>query len=137
MSAKATAVAALTNNADHVLAKHGELSTTAVRTVTYAVVVDPNVAIPFLPRAVVEQLGLPTHGRAIIHVGSERIPSDVVGDVSIEVFGRSHVTSAVVIPDDRPATVGMVFLQSLDLVVDGEPPTLRPRDPEMILTEIE
>lgn len=51
--------------------------------------------------------------------------------------GRSSVFNAIVEPGRNSALIGAIVLEDLDLLVDCTSQTLRPRDPNQIISEIE
>ena len=61
----------------------------------------------------------------------------VVKNVWLRVRDRDSVFSAVVGPNRDTALIGAIVLEELDLLVDCVTQTLHPRDPNVIVTEIE
>ncbi len=64
-------------------------------------------------------------------------PKTVVGDVQLEVQGRSGVFSAVVEPGRTDALIGAIVLEELDFVPDCTRQALLPRDPHGVIAEID
>ena len=70
--------------------------------------------------------------------------AELWGELSREDFekfgsllGREGTFSAIVEPDRVDALVGAIVLEELDFVVDCTTQTLHPRDPNIILSEVE
>ena len=55
----------------------------------------------------------------------------------LQLLGRHSVFTAVAEPARDDALIGAIVLEELDLLVDCESQSLNPRDPNLILTEIE
>ena len=60
-----------------------------------------------------------------------------VRDAWLEYAGRGGDFSAVVEPKRTDALIGAIVLEELDLIVDCATQSLRPRDPDTIISEIE
>ncbi len=101
-------------------------------------VVDSGAARLVLPQHVVDRLGLPQDGETNVRYADQRQEKRVrVSDVWIELNGRHGVFSAVVEPARNDALLGAIVLEELDLLVNCTTQSLHPRDPDMIVTEIE
>ena len=101
-------------------------------------VVDSGAARLVLPRNAVDQLRLQSHGETTVrYADGRREKRPVVSNVWLQLLGRDGVFSAVVEPDRTDALVGAIVLEELDLLVDCATQTLRPREPDSIVTEIE
>ena len=60
-----------------------------------------------------------------------------LGDVRVMLLGREGVFSALVEPDRTDALIGALVLEDLDFLVDCTQQALYPRDPDMIVSEVE
>lgn len=128
----------LINQADRLLADRGHLPPAEVRETTVKGIVDTGAAMLVLPESVVKTLGLPKEGETgVRYADHRRATRDIVGELELELFGRRFPFKAVVEPGRTDALIGAIVLEALDLLVDCRNQVLRPRDPEMILTEIE
>ena len=61
----------------------------------------------------------------------------VVGDVQLEIQGRSSVFTAVVEPGRTDALIGAIVLEELDFVPDCTAQALVPRDPQGLFAELD
>jgi hypothetical protein len=61
----------------------------------------------------------------------------LVSNVWLQLLGRHGVFSAVVEPQRTDALIGAIVLEELDLLVDCGTQSLHPREPDLIVTEIE
>jgi len=101
-------------------------------------VVDSGAARLVLPWNAVDQLRLQSHGETTVrYADGRREKRPVVSNVWLQLLGRDGIFSAVVEPDRTDALVGAIVLEELDLLVDCATQTLRPREPDSIVTEIE
>ena len=101
-------------------------------------VVDSGAARLVLPQRAAEELGLQGHGDTTVrYADGRRERRPVVSNVWLQLLGRDGVFSAVVEPDRSDALIGAIVLEELDLLVDCTSGTLRPRESDSILTEIE
>jgi hypothetical protein len=81
---------------------------------------------------------LPEAGQlTVIFADGRREPKTIVGDVQLELQGRSSVFTAVVEPGRADALIGAIVLEELDFLPDCTRQALVPRDPHGILAEIE
>jgi len=91
-----------------------------------------------LPQRAVDELRLQGHGETMVrYADGRRETRSVVSNVWLQLLGRDGVFSAVVEPGRPDALIGAIVLEELDLLVDCTTQTLRPREPDSILTEIE
>lgn len=128
----------LNNQADRLLADRGHLPASEVRTTTIKGVVDTGAAMLVLPESAVKALGLPKDGETTVRYADHRKATrDIVGELELEMFGRRFPFKAVVEPGRSDASIGAIVLEALDLLVDCRQQVLRPRDPDIICTEIE
>ena len=129
---------ALANNWDVALASAGALPDDQVRRVTIDGLVDSGAAMLVLPESVVDQLGLPDAGRVSVRYADQR--QEIrrrVSNVLLSFGGREAVFTAVVEPSRTTALIGAIVLEELDLLIDCKLQTLKPRDPDDIISEIE
>ena len=68
---------------------------------------------------------------------NRREKRQIVNNVWLQLLGRDGVFSAVVEPARDDALIGAIVLEELDLLIDCKSQVLYPRDPNLILTEIE
>jgi predicted aspartyl protease len=128
----------IANNDDVVLARQGGLAPDLVRRVTLIGVVDTGATRLVLPESAVQQLGLPPSGQAIVRYADRRSATrSLVKDVSVELLGRQGVFTALVEPDRADALIGAIVMEDLDFLVDCATQTLQPRDPNLIISEVE
>jgi len=91
-----------------------------------------------LPQRAVDELRLQGHGETMVrYADGRRETRSMVSNVWLQLLGRDGVFSAVVEPGRPDALIGAIVLEELDLLVDCTTQTLRPREPDSILTEIE
>lgn len=126
------------NNREVVQAAPGVPIPQGVKHLVVSGVVDSGAARLVLPQTAVEQLRLQGHGETTVrYADGRREKRPVVSNVWLQLLGRDGVFSAVVEPDRPDALVGAIVLEELDLLVDCTSQTLRPREPDSIVTEIE
>jgi predicted aspartyl protease len=126
------------NHEDVVQARKGFLPPEQVRRARLPGVVDTGASRLVLPAAVVTTLGLPEAGQVTVRLADgRREPKTVVGDVQIEIQGRSSVFTAVVEPGCADALIGAIVLEELDFVPDCTAQALVPRDPQGLFAEID
>jgi len=86
----------------------------------------------------VDELRLQAHGETTVrYADGRREKRPVVSNVWLQLLGRDGVFSAVVEADRPDALIGAIVLEELDLLLDCTTQTLRLREPDSILTEIE
>jgi predicted aspartyl protease len=128
----------LTNNDDLVLARNQKIPKAQVRHAQVSGVVDSGASLLVLPKATVEELGLiPTGKVRVKYADGRRAKRDVVEGVRLELLGRQRTFEAIVEPKRKDALIGAIVMESLDLLVDCTNKKLIPREPDMILAEIE
>jgi predicted aspartyl protease len=126
------------NNGDVHMAEGGSLAPEKVRRVQILGTVDTGANHLVLPESVVQQLGLPLAGEAIVRYADRRTANrPLVEEVRAELLGRHGTFRAIVEPDRTTALIGAIVLEDLDLLVDCTTQTLQPRDPNRIIAEIE
>ena len=109
-----------------------------VRRARLSGVVDTGATRLVLPESIATALGLIERGETNVkYADGRRATKKIVGEVELEFAGRRGVFSAVVEPNRTDALIGAIVMEELDLVPDCSTQTLRPRDPNEILTELE
>lgn len=126
------------NGDDLALARRGLLPPDEVRKATLRGLVDTGAARLVLPAWVVEKLDFPEQGTTRVrYADHRRAEKKVVSQVQLYLLGRGGSFDAIVEPDRQDALLGAFVLEVLDLLVDPLRGRLIPRDPNMILTELE
>jgi predicted aspartyl protease len=126
------------NNRDVVQAAPGVSIPEGVKHLVLSGVVDSGAARLVLPQSAVDELRLAGHGETNVrYADGRRDRRAVVSNVWLQLLGRDGVFSAVVEPNRPDALIGAIVLEELDLLVDCTTQTLRPREADSILTEIE
>ena len=116
----------------------GNITPDKVRRVVVSAVVDTGAARLVLPGGIVNQLGLPVIEQSAVRFADHRkAVRDVVKDAYVELLGRGGMFKAVVEPNRTDALLGAIVMEDLDLIVDCVAQKVMPRDPDMILTEVE
>jgi len=91
-----------------------------------------------LPQRVVDALHLQSAGDVgVRYADNRRETRPRVTNVWLSLCGRDGVFSATVEPNHEDALIGAIVLEELDLIVDCPTESIHPRDPDMIITEIE
>ena len=126
------------NHGDIVAAQLGLLRADRVRLTRVSGFVDLRATQLVLPGSVVTALGLQETGWVPVRCAEGRQDERaLVGDVLVQIQGRSGVFTAFVEPNRTDALIGTFVLVGLDLVPDGTGSSLVPRDPRGIFSEIE
>jgi predicted aspartyl protease len=126
------------NNNDIVLAENGQLAQDDVRRVQVEGVVDSGATRLVLPSSIAKQLGVPRVGRTRTRYADGRTGMrDVVDAVRVTIQGRSRVFDAIVEPKREKALIGAIVMEVLDFVVDCTAQKLVPRDPRVIVSELD
>ena len=126
------------NNRDVVNLADGGNVLDHVKHVMVSGVVDSGAAKLVLPQRVVDQLKLKVHSETMVRFADNRREKrQIVNNVWLQLLGRDGVFSAVVEPARDDALIGAIVLEELDLLIDCKSQVLYPRDPNLILTEIE
>lgn len=135
---RVTIEAGLTNATDRGMVERGVLPADQVRSTPLRGVVDTGAVMLVLPEAVARQLGLTKTGEMQVRYADHRTATrDVVGYVEVDIGGRRSVFDAIAEPDRATALYGAIILERLDLLVDCKTQTVVPRDPDVMITEIE
>jgi len=128
----------VTNYEDVVQARKGFLPAEQVRRARITGVVDTGATRLVLPASVVTALGVRETGQVTVRLADGRRETKiVVGDVQLEIQGRSSVFTAVVEPARTDALIGAIVLEELDFVPDCTRQALLPRDPSGLFAEID
>jgi clan AA aspartic protease len=109
-----------------------------VRRLTIQGVVDTGAARFVLPKAVVDQLGLPVTDKIKVRYADGRTAKRATAEGAyVTLLGRHGIFTAVVEPKRRDALIGAIMLEDLDLLVDCVHQRVVPRDPKIAVYEIE
>jgi predicted aspartyl protease len=128
----------LANNDDLALVRRGMLPADHVRRLTVPGLVDPGATRLVLPKAVVEQLGLPLGKKIKVGYADGRTAQRYVAEgVYLELLGRHSTFTAIVEPKRTTALIGAIVFEDLDLLVDCKEQRVVPRDPRGEMFEIE
>ena len=128
----------LANFRDIVKASEGMLPADQVRRVEIDGVVDSGATRLVLPTKVAEQLGLPFLTKtAVRYADGRRDTRDVVGEIDVTLFDRNGVFKAALEPGRDTALIGAIVMEDFDLLIDCVTGTLRPRDPNIVISELE
>jgi predicted aspartyl protease len=119
-------------------AREGIVETHRVRRQTISGVVDSGAVQLVLPLSVVKKLGLKSSGKVRVRYADQRTAvRDMVEGVYVEILGRHSTFAAIVEPKRPTALIGAMVLEGLDLLVDCSNQRLVPRDPRIMISEIE
>jgi predicted aspartyl protease len=128
----------LANYREVTRAEDGFMPADQVHRITVSGVVDTGAARLVLPPAAVAALALTPRGKTTVRFADgRREVRATVTDVQLEYGGRSGVFNAVVEPGRSDALIGAIVLEELDLLPDCANGVLVPRDPNIIITEVE
>jgi predicted aspartyl protease len=128
----------IANYRDIIHAEDGDARPEDVRRTAIDGVIDTGASRLVLPQSVVDELELPVSGRTKARLADQSvIERDVVRDVWLKMLNRSGVFTAVVEPNREDALVGAIVMEELDMVVDCVTGTCHPRDPELLITELD
>lgn len=126
------------NHEDVVQAKKGYLPPDQSRRARISGIVDTGAARLAVPASLVTALGFPEVGQVTAKFADgRREAKTVVGDVQLEIQGRSSVFTAVVEPGRSDALIGAIVLEELDFLPDCTRQALLPRDPLGLIAEID
>ena len=128
----------LANNKDLMLAEAGHLPLDQVRRVKVRGVVDTAATRLVLPKSAAKALGVRPMGKITArYADGRKAVRQLVDGVHLELLGRSSVFKAAVEPRRETALIGAIVLEDLDFLVDPMRQRLYPRDPKMIVSELE
>ena len=129
---------AVSNHRDVIKAEEGVLPKAKVRRTSIRGLVDSGAGRLVLPKSVVQELGLPLSGKTKVRYADHRTRTrDTVEDVQVEIQGRRGTFTAIVEPSRTEALIGAIVLEDLDYLVDCLHQRLVPRDPRIVISEIE
>ena len=129
---------ALANYVDLIRAESGDIPSDSVRRFEVDGIVDTGAAQLVLPASAAAALGLDEAWRAkVTYADGHTEKRPVIKNVWLQLCGRDSVFSAVIEPNRETALIGAIVLEALDLIVDCVTQKLHPRDPNMMLAEIE
>ena len=116
------------NTGDRILASRGFMERNAVRCQKVRLVADRGAVMPMLPHDLVEALGLPIVGTAIVTYADERKEErPIAGPLTIRIDKRSTTGDCVVGPPSSEPLLGQIPLEAMDLLVDCQRGQLVPR----------
>lgn len=126
------------NDADLGAVQLALLDPARVRRLRVMGVVDCGAVRLVLPEKIVKELGLKKAGKVKVRYADGRTATrDYVERVYLDIMGRHGTFSAIVEPNRRTALIGAIVLEDLDYLVDCTHQRLVPRDPKMVVSEIE
>jgi predicted aspartyl protease len=118
--------------------KQGRSAPDEIRRVAIDGVIDTGSTRMVLPKSVVDLLGLPKTGYAMVHHGDRSSQQrDMVKDAFVRLLNRGGVFNAIVEPNRTDALIGAIVMEDLDLIVDCGKNEVKPRDPNTIISEVE
>lgn len=116
----------VTNHIDQILAERGFIAADEVRTVTLDnVLVDTGATMLCLPTAVVEQLGLPFKGKAIVNTAAGKRTVRVLKEANLLIGDRRSTFDCLELTEIDQPLLGVVPMESLGLEPDLQNQTLR------------
>ncbi|MGC1306834.1 MAG: aspartyl protease family protein [Phormidesmis sp.] len=116
----------VTNNIDQVLAERGFIANDEVRTVTLDnVLVDTGATLLSLPTAIIEQLGLPVRGEAIVNTSAGKCKARIFKAADLIVNGRQSTFDCLELTDIDQPLLGVIPMERLGLEPDLQNRTLR------------
>jgi predicted aspartyl protease len=119
-------------------AEDGTLPRAKVRRLQVSGLVDSGASRLVIPQSLVAQLGLPSAGQGKVRYADNRsVTRKRVKDVWLKIQGREGSYNAIVEPKRTDVLIGAIVLEDLDFLVDCGRSLLIPRDPDMVVSEIE
>ena len=107
----------LTNYADELMARRGQLAEDQVRFIEAEAIVDTGAVQSVLPAAIVKQLGLDRLSTQVAQYADGRQEEvDVTDVVTFEILGRKVKEEALVLGSE--VLIGQITLETMDLLVD-------------------
>ena len=126
------------NNDDLALVRRGALPQDQVRRQTIRAIVDSGATKLVLPESLVKELGFPRGDKIKVRYADGRTAQRRGAEgVYVELLGRHGTFTAVVEPKRDTALLGAIVLEDLDLLVDCPNERVVPRDPHVVIHEIE
>jgi predicted aspartyl protease len=128
----------LMNYQDVVAVELGHLTPDKIRQIAVQGVIDTGAARLVLPEGAARQIGLPDAGTASVRYADHRREDrPMVKDAFVQLLGRGGVFTAILESNRSDALIGAIVLEELDLVVDCLRHEVFPRDPKIIISEVE
>ena len=119
----------LTNGADEILARQGELEAAKVRSVETDAMVDTGAVRCVIPPAVATQLGvLLQAGRTVAYADGCSVVVPFAGPILFDIEGRDTYDDAYVLGDE--VLIGQTVLEKMDWLVDCTRQRLVPAHPD-------
>ena len=115
---RTTAKLKIQNAYDVQKAAEGLIRESEVRTVEIEALVDTGATHVCLPKAAIEELGLPFHEEVRVRTANGRADRRTFKGAEIELLGRSFLMEVMENHEDTPPLIGCLLLEALDLVVD-------------------
>ncbi|HKI37856.1 MAG TPA: aspartyl protease family protein [Gemmataceae bacterium] len=126
------------NYKDVMKAEEGSLPPKKVRQMQVRGVVDSGASRLVIPESLVASLGLTSAGKGKVRYADHRsVTRKRVKDVWVRIQGREGSYNAIVEPNRTDVLIGAIVLEDLDFLVDCGTQQLIPRDPDLIVSEIE
>jgi predicted aspartyl protease len=101
-------------------------------------VVDSGATRLVIPEAVAKRLGLEIEGKTKVRYADGRTATrSIARAVQLTCLGRDGIFKAIIEPGRESVLLGAIVMEDLDFVIDCASQQLRPRDPKMIVSEIE
>lgn len=128
----------VSNNDDVAVARRGLLDKAKVRRKTILGVVDSGAAHLVLPQKFADDLGFVAVSKVKVRNANGRTSTrPQVEGVYLELQGRHGIFSAILEPKRDTALIGAIVLEEMDFLIDCRKGILYPRDPKMVISEIE
>jgi predicted aspartyl protease len=126
------------NNGDIEAVRSKLLAQAKVRRKKIQGLVDTGAHNLVLPKAAVEDLGLPIERLVKVTNADKRTAKRPLAEAAyVELLDRHSVFNDVIEPKRETAPIGAIVLEAMDLLVDPTNQSLIPRDPRIQTTEIE
>lgn len=117
----------LTNCDDRALRERGYISQEEVRSVEVTGIVDTGAVMLYVPRDIVDRLGLVTRYATGVQYADGRTDElPVAGPVAVTIVGRTMDTNCIVGSPGGEVLIGQIELERLDLVANCKNKTLMP-----------
>jgi predicted aspartyl protease len=128
----------VSNNDDVSDARRGIIDSAKVRRQSLLGVVDSGAAHLVLPQKIADELGLVANSKVKVRYANGKTSTRPrVENVYLELQGRHGIFSAILEPKRDTALIGAIVLEEMDFLVDCTNSRLYPRDPKMVISEIE
>jgi predicted aspartyl protease len=126
------------NNQHVQMAKVGALDPSKVIWFELEAVADSGATHLVLPTDVAERLALPKGDDVIVRYADRRsTKKPTVEEVRVELLGRQGTFRAHLEPDRSTALIGAIILEDLDFLVDCKNQKLVPRDPNVMIEDVD